>query len=301
MSSLLSPFMRRLRSDHPLSHSQGEEFQSELLSALADNEAITVEFEAANYYGLSAKSYDGFLQSEGKQLNNNRSHHDTFKINRCVGENRITIESLTAPGLFIGVGPRCSGSYAERSEGFEAVLVTESDPSKDLVVVPARNSNHLFDSFEPVAHPGYLLHHCDGIMWFFNKGAYGEGLFSKDASWKIHLVETIQERAQRVAQRLQAIQVDCEDDDGSLLVAETECPICMISWEQDKMNKIQVVANCGHTFCMQCVLSMCKMRSSTATSCVCAICRASIQLKDLKRIIRHNAQSFQTVDETTWC
>lgn len=271
-----------------MSHSQGEEFQSELLSALADNETITVEFEAANYYGLSAKSYNGFLQGEGKQLSNPRSHHDKFKIRRYVGENRITIESLTAPGMFIGVGQRCTGTYAERTEGFQAVLVPESDPSKDLVVVPARNSNHRFDSFEPVAHPGHLLHHCDGMMWFFNKGAYGEGLFSKDASWKIHHVETIQERAQRVAQRLKAIQVDCRDDNGPLFVVETECPICMIPWEQDKINKIQVLANCGHAFCMQCFLSMCEMRSSTATSCACAICRAAIQLKDLKRIVRRN-------------
>ena len=127
-------------------------------------------FLASNGYGLSARGIDA-----GEQLTNTRADEDKFRVHN-LGDNTIKIESLSSPGLYIGVGA-----------GFKAVLVSDSDPSCHLRLAPPRNQMEGFISFESVQHPGFLLNHCNGKMWFFDRPANNEATFSADSSWKVSM------------------------------------------------------------------------------------------------------------------
>ena len=133
-------------------------------------------FEAANVsYGLSAKDCD-----QGKQLKNTRADNDGFHV-RPEGDHVYKFESSS--GLYLGVGEPHQMWYP--NDGFQAVLVPKDHPSAAMRVLPARNGAEGFHSFESVEHPGYLLNHCDGKIWFFNGPANNELVFSQDASWQL--------------------------------------------------------------------------------------------------------------------
>jgi len=112
------------------------------------------------------------------QLNNNKQNQDRFTM--CeVAEDIFTFESHANPGTFIGIGSESWG-------GFQAVLVGGGmdDQRKLLRTVPARNGAAApWCSYEHVDHPGYLLNHCNGMLWFFNAPKNNETCFGMDATW----------------------------------------------------------------------------------------------------------------------
>ena len=138
-------------------------------------------FECSNGYGCSAKG-----MGEGQQLNNKRADNDQFRVH-ILHENIFMIESLSSPGLFIGIGQKGPSPLYMRGlkndVGFKAVLVPASDPSCHMRLASARNGSDKFVSIESVTHPGHLLNHCTGPMWFFNRPANKEKYFAGDASW----------------------------------------------------------------------------------------------------------------------
>jgi hypothetical protein len=143
------------------------------VKAVVDQAVI---FEAANVsYGLSAEGC-----GPGEQLNNTRAVNDRFVV--CpAGDQLYTFESRS--GLCLGVGAPHGMWYP--NDGFQAVLVPKDSASAVMRVLPARNGSEGFHSFEPVEHPGYLLNHCDGKIWFFDGPANNELVFSQDASWQL--------------------------------------------------------------------------------------------------------------------
>jgi len=221
---------------------------------------VPVIFEAANLYGLSAS---GVVL--GGQLHNTRSDDFNFKMHPQ-GDYLYKIEA--GPGMFIGVGEPHGRWYPAR--GNRSVLVEPDDPSALFRLVTARNGSKLYFSFESVKMPGHLLNHCDGLMWVFATPANNERVFSQDASWQVaHANETIEEKASRLP--------TTELPTGT---GEDACPICLESWD----NVIEVLTPCKHTFCMRCLLHVCKM-TPPATQGVCALCRGQITLDSLKRVV----------------
>ena len=232
--------------------------EGEYLEAFVERLAEPVVFVAANEYGLSARG-----KGVGEQLTNSRRHEDHFLVHNR-GGGVVMIESVSSPGLYIGVGRRHGRDYM--TEGFQSVLVSEPDPSCRLRVVPSRIHSQLYISFESVQHPGYLLNHCDGLMWFFNQPATNYSDFSEDSSWK---VQTAEDRAKC----LQPVQREASENSLGT------CAVCFESWEK----RTQVVTPCGHTMCMACLVSICSM-TPPSTSGTCAMCRSPLTLAGLKRV-----------------
>jgi len=237
--------------------------EGEYLAAFVQRLAGPILFVAANEYGLSARG-----KGAGEQLTNTRAHEDEFRVHD-LGDGAVKIESLSSPGLCIGVGGRHGRWYP--TEGFKAVLVSDSDPSCRLRLAPARNHSQVYISFEPEQHPGHLLNHCDGLMWFFNRPANNEAIFSADSSWMLQRRETADDRAMRLQ------PVRREASEGSL----GTCPVCMESWE----TRTQVVTPCDHVFCMACLVSICNM-TPPSTAGTCAMCRTAFTLAGVKRVVR---------------
>eukprot|EP00286_Rhodomonas_abbreviata_P018018 CAMPEP_0181303174 /NCGR_PEP_ID=MMETSP1101-20121128/8407_1 /TAXON_ID=46948 /ORGANISM="Rhodomonas abbreviata, Strain Caron Lab Isolate" /LENGTH=321 /DNA_ID=CAMNT_0023408709 /DNA_START=32 /DNA_END=993 /DNA_ORIENTATION=+ len=99
--------------------SEGQDQMSKERKSMMDKLAgEEVVFEAANKYGMSA-----VWMHEGEQLANTRAHDDKFRVHR-VGDGVYQLESISAPGLFLGVGPRHSEWYP--NNGFKATLMPRS-------------------------------------------------------------------------------------------------------------------------------------------------------------------------------
>mmetsp|Transcript_30831 Transcript_30831/g.61041 ORF Transcript_30831/g.61041 Transcript_30831/m.61041 type:complete len:267 (+) Transcript_30831:113-913(+) len=251
--------------------SEEDEPLDEPLHASDDQFSGSVLFIAANNYGLSAKTWNGQPMKEGERLINKRDHRDIFKIKRFE-DNIITIESVTVPGLFLGLGPR-SGDFGAKNP-FNAVLVnpTSNEDRHKLRVVSAKTElNRFYVSFEPVSQPGYVLNHCNGNMYFSEVPNWpNEYVFAQDSSWRMHATETMEERVMR----LPTILVTRSSSSAQ------ECPICLEIWQGS--NRIQVMTECGHTFCLQC---MSRMSHMSMTASPCAMCRSPWRISELKRVI----------------
>ncbi|KAK3237184.1 hypothetical protein CYMTET_45080 [Cymbomonas tetramitiformis] len=138
-----------------------------------------VVFEAANKYGLSARGV-----RPNTQLYNTRGDDDQFRA-RQVGNRLFAFESLSTPGYYVGIDDDPADVWYPQEKCYRSVLVKYGDPRAHLRLIPARDGSDTLRSFESAARPGFLLNHCDGLMWFFDGPANDESTFSKDASWKL--------------------------------------------------------------------------------------------------------------------
>ena len=133
----------------------------------------------ANNYGLSGANNRGGMLPEGSQLNN-RVDNSKFMLQPAEG-GVVTLEFVTQwhAKLFVGVGP--SGING----GMKAVLTSDTN-ANHLRVCPARNGRPApWFSLESAKHPGFLLNHCNGVLWFFDHPANNEQCFQADSSWRM--------------------------------------------------------------------------------------------------------------------
>lgn len=146
-----------------------------------------ITFIAANDYGLSARTWEGSPMRLGDQLINKRAHNDKFRI-KSYGDGSVAFESLTVPGLFIGLG-ECTSESTDQSP-YKAVLVDDRDSLHKLRIVPPRNGDVNFVSIEPVSKPGYSFNHCSGNLLFsIVMNWNNEYVFHQDSSWRFQYDE----------------------------------------------------------------------------------------------------------------
>lgn len=60
------------------------------------------------------------------------------------------------------------------------------------------------------------------------------------------------------------------------------CPICMEEWTAP--NVVQTQTECGHAFCLSCVVATCNMTPPKTTG-VCPLCKAPVSMAGLKRVV----------------
>ena len=65
--------------------------------------------------------------------------------------------------------------------------------------------------------------------------------------------------------------------------SEVACPICFTEW--DEQDTVQTQVECGHAFCLRCVVSTCNMTPPNSSG-NCPLCRAAVTIGGLKRIVR---------------
>lgn len=128
-------------------------------------------------YGLS---WQGL--SPGEQLVN-KIDSSRFEL-RWAGQG-IQVLEAKGTGMYVGCGAAGDGQWD--GLGFKAVLVKPdpADQSHLLRMVPARNGlqdAHYF-SLESVQYPGFLLNHCGGLLWFFDRPANNEESFRQESTW----------------------------------------------------------------------------------------------------------------------
>eukprot|EP00594_Rhizosolenia_setigera_P019918 CAMPEP_0178977750 /NCGR_PEP_ID=MMETSP0789-20121207/24703_1 /TAXON_ID=3005 /ORGANISM="Rhizosolenia setigera, Strain CCMP 1694" /LENGTH=715 /DNA_ID=CAMNT_0020667265 /DNA_START=52 /DNA_END=2199 /DNA_ORIENTATION=- len=152
-----------------------------------------ITFIAANDYGLSARTWEGspmrlgdqlIIEWERDQLTNQIQHNDKFRI-KSYGDGSVAFESLTVPGLFIGLGESTSEFTFTDQSPYKAVLVDDKDSLHKLRIVPPRNGDVNFVSIEPVSKPGYSINHCNGKLLFsIGMNWNNEYVFKQDSSWR---------------------------------------------------------------------------------------------------------------------
>ena len=250
----------------------------------------TVIFEAANGYGISAQNQHGRPKEVGDQLENERIHNDMFIINH-IGDNLITIESMTVPGLYIGVG-QTSYNFSD-TRPFEAILVDRNISGEAdilLKVIASKNGSNDYISIEALFKPGFYLNHCGGYIYFSNcKNGYGvTNEEHKDgSSWKLEYTTVIANDVGRIGYIETSAEEAVEDEAMELPVvgvnqsiySEEECPICFEEWE----GKIRVMARCKHEFCIKCMADTCK-RTTPSSEGECPLCCNSIRMSSLRRV-----------------
>lgn len=269
---------QQLHVQFPAERSLAEELLVTFVNGLADRGSPFV-FEAASGCIPSAKGL-----SVGSQLASDARDKDRFRVHRVAGMTGLFMfESLSSPGCYIGVGPEQAVSASSRAT--TAILVRGGSSANDgsplepseqqerqFRLVSARNGSELQMSFEAVARPGELLNHSNGRMWLKKGGVnVSESIFSKDASWRLVAVE---ETAEEQAGRLPVVAREKSENSTGC------CPICFEPWGPTVP---QVVTDCDHTYCMKCIVGICKM-SPPSTTGTCAICRGQVTLAGLKRV-----------------
>jgi len=112
---------------------------------------------------------------------------------------------------------------------------------------------------------------------FTSEGSSFEGTFRRQGEGILptegERMETIEERAARIPALVRSKSSDKEDG----------CPICLSNWEEEGV--VQTQTECGHTFCLKCVVSTCNMTPPN-TSGTCPLCRQTVTISGLLRVER---------------
>ena len=108
----------------------------------------------------------------------------------------------------------------------------------------------------------------------------GEGILRTRGTRK----ETLEQRVARLPSLVRSKSAD----------PESHCPICLSEWDEEGV--LQTQTECGHSFCMRCVVSTCNMTPPNTVGS-CALCRAQVTLEGLKRVHRkkHGEREVETV------
>ena len=97
----------------------------------------------------------------------------------------------------------------------------------------------------------------------------GEGILPTKGERK----ESLNERMARMPRLVRSVSSD----------PENHCPICLELWDADGL--VQTQTECGHSFCVRCVVSVCNMTPPN-TSGTCPLCRQTVSLAGLRRVRR---------------
>jgi hypothetical protein len=217
---------------------------------------------------------------------------------RGFGRRREVDDAAPADAPLATLPVHLRGNYEVRTQWngtSELVIAAERLLWKDVHVVP---QEILFDTLPaPLAAPGATrmrftvfcpnqqtewLHGCVGVIESFDvtfsaDGASFSGVFRRQGEG---VLSTEGERKASLEERVASMPavVRSESDDP-----EAQCPICLSEW--DEPGVVQTLTECGHNFCVRCVVSTCNMTPPN-TSGTCPLCRQAVTLSRLKRVER---------------
>ena len=141
---------------------------------------VGVTLEAANHYGFAAPSQ---LGSASRQLTNQLGAAAINRFTLRVGaDGACSLESLAHPGWFVAPDDAPVDTHGMRA--YRCVLTDGSAGGGGAIrptlrQVAARNGAAMPEwfSLEAAHAPGFLLCHCNGSLWFFDRPANSEQIF----------------------------------------------------------------------------------------------------------------------------
>jgi len=103
----------------------------------------------------------------------------------------VTLRPSEQEYILVGVASKRidirNGNQAYAAITIASTAVGSHSPSSSFLrVVAARNGmSDPWFSLEPLDHPGFLLNHCGGPLYFCNGPHSEESLFREEATWRI--------------------------------------------------------------------------------------------------------------------
>ena len=169
-----------LRQDGGLRGPFPSKFEEAPPHALAELVEVGVTLEAANHYGFAAPSQ---LGSASRQLTNQLGAAAINRFTLRVGaDGACSLESLAHPGWFVAPDDAPVDTHGMRA--YRCVLTDGSAGGGGAIrptlrQVAARNGAAMPEwfSLEAAHAPGFLLCHCNGSLWFFDRPANSEQIF----------------------------------------------------------------------------------------------------------------------------
>eukprot|EP00854_Cymbomonas_tetramitiformis_P020305 gene20305-24314_t len=101
-----------------------------------------------------------------------------------------------------------------------------------------------------------------------------EGIFRRHGEGTLSIKGTLRVSLEERSKKLPTVERLARQDSLNC------CPVCYETWGSDF---VQVQTECGHCFCMGCIVSICNLTPPVTTG-VCAMCRSPVTLKGLKRV-----------------